>query len=224
MLKKAQEEVGSLQWLALKTRPDIATMTAICASIQTKDPWQAVTWTEETWKYLKSTCGLGMEMVPTKAEAMVRIAADASFAPGGDRTRTGVVIRVENVIVHWSSNKQPGCVMSAHEAELTGAAVGTTVGISIRNIVTEMCKKEVNLRLDQDNEGTISSILHEVTSWRTRHYALKAAGIRDLITEEGIAVEHVRGIDIIADPLTTVLPRNKLMESYEKLQLKPERK
>ena len=35
----------------------------------------------------------------------VQIAADASFAPGGDRSRSGVVIIVEGVVVHWTSNK-----------------------------------------------------------------------------------------------------------------------
>ena len=65
----------------------------------------------------------------------VRISAGASFAPAGDRSRTGVVIRVSEAIVHWSSNRQSSAVMSAHEAELNGAVTGTKVGIAIRNIV-----------------------------------------------------------------------------------------
>ena len=220
MLKRAQEEVGSLQWLALKTRPDIATITAVCASIQTKNPGQASMWTTEIWKYLNYTAGLGMNLVPEKAEAMVRIAADASITPGGERTRVGVVIRVENAIVHWSSNKQQGCTKSAEEAEITGAVLGTKVGISIRNVVSEMCEERVSLKLDQDNKGMISTIYNEGTAWRTRHYAVKAAGIRDLIADEEIILEDKRGIDIIAEPLTKVLPQDKLVESYTKLQLK----
>ena len=41
-LEKAQEEVGSLQWLALKTRPDIAAAVAICVGMQTRDPQHVV--------------------------------------------------------------------------------------------------------------------------------------------------------------------------------------
>lgn len=73
--------------------------------------------------------------------------------------------------------------------------------------------------MDQDNQATIRSITHEVTSWRTRHYAIRAASIRDIIYAENITVEHVKGIDIIADPLTKVLPKIKLRESWNKLQL-----
>ena len=64
MLKKAQEEVGSLQWLALKTRPYIAAITAGCASTHSRNPWKAVWWAPEGWKYLKATTQLGMELVP----------------------------------------------------------------------------------------------------------------------------------------------------------------
>jgi hypothetical protein len=212
VLKKAQEEVGALQWLALKTRPDIAAITAVCASLQTRNPEKAVMWTTEIWRYLKSTSDMGTYLCPGDTGYKVNISADASFAPGGDRSRTGVVIRVAGAIVHWSSNRQSGAVMSAHEAELNAAVSGTKVGISIRNIVKEMTEEDAPMKLDQDNKATIRSILYEVTSWRTRHYALRAAGIRDLISTEGITVEHVKGVRIIADPLTKVLGKIKLIE------------
>ena len=42
LLKRAQQEVGSLQWLALKTRPPIASIAAVCASMQTRHPSTAL--------------------------------------------------------------------------------------------------------------------------------------------------------------------------------------
>ena len=51
------------------------------------------------------------------SEYKVRVSADASFAPGGDISRTGVVIRVADVIVHGSSNNQSRSTLSAHAAE-----------------------------------------------------------------------------------------------------------
>ena len=55
---------------------------------------------------------------------------------------------------------------------------------------------DMKVKLDQDNQATIRTILHEVTSWRTRHYALRAAWTRDIISAEGIEVEHVPGVEI----------------------------
>ena len=127
-----------------------------------------------------------------------------------------MIIRVAGAIVHWASNRQSGSVLSAHEAELNGAITGTNVGIAIREIVQDMVGTSVTLKLDQDIQATIATLMHEVTSWRTRHYALRAAGIRDLVAEQQITVGHVRGVSIIADHITNVLPKIKLMESYEK--------
>eukprot|EP00974_Lingulodinium_polyedra_P053815 5172228-Lingulodinium_polyedra.AAC.1 len=69
------------------------------------------------------------------------------------------------------------------------------------------------MKLGQDNEATIRTITHAVTSWRTRHYALRAAWIRDIIKEERIIVEHEQGVEICADPLTKVLGKVKLQEA-----------
>ena len=123
------------------------------------------------------------------------------------------------VIVHWCSCRQSLASTAAHEAELSGTVTGTKLGIGIRNIVNELVDDLTNMKLDQDNKGTINTITHEVTSWRTRHYATRAAWIRDIIQEEKIEVEHVKGVDIVADPLTKVLSKTKLVQSREKLQL-----
>ncbi len=220
LLKQTQQEVGSLQWLALKTRPDVACIVAICASMQTRHPERALKLTEEVWKYLLTTWDFGMNIVPdAQQEYQVRVSADASWAPGGDRSRTGVVIRVMGVIVHWCSCRQSLSATAAHEAELNGAVTGVKLGISLRNIVRELLEHPVTMKLDQDNQGTVRTIIHEVTSWRTRHYADRASWIRDITQLENICVEHMPGVDIIADPLTKVLPKIKLTQSWGKLQL-----
>ena len=165
LLKLTQQEVGSLQWLALKTRPDIACIVAICASMQTRQPAQALKLTEEVWKYLLTTWDLGMNIIPNfDPEHHVRISADASFSPGGDRSITGVVIRVMDVIVHWCSCRQSLSSTAAHEAELNGAVTGVKLGISLRNIVQELLECPVTMKLHQGNQGTVRSIIHEVTS------------------------------------------------------------
>ncbi len=95
----------------------------------------------------------------------------------------GVAVLVAGVIAHWMSNKQAGSVASAHAAELNGACLGANAGISIRQRATELLpvQHEAGLRLDQYNKGAISSILHDITSWRTMHYADRASWMRNTI-------------------------------------------
>ena len=51
-LAEAQSETGSIQWLALKTRPDIAAIAAGAASIQTRCPKEALRLMAGTLKYM----------------------------------------------------------------------------------------------------------------------------------------------------------------------------
>eukprot|EP00975_Prorocentrum_lima_P003296 728820-Prorocentrum_lima.AAC.1 len=58
--------------------------------------------------------GICMEALPE--QDMIDISAYARFAPGGERPRTGVVVKVYGVIVHWASVKQTLTTLSSCEA------------------------------------------------------------------------------------------------------------
>eukprot|EP00975_Prorocentrum_lima_P046212 9665303-Prorocentrum_lima.AAC.1 len=63
-----------------------------------------------------------MEALPE--QDMIEISAYASFAPGGERSRTGVVVKVFGVIVHWASVRQSLTALSSCETELVAAVTG----------------------------------------------------------------------------------------------------
>ena len=78
---------------------------------------------------------------------------------------------------------------------------------------------EAELRMFGDNEAALTTLLTNVTSWRTRHYAIRAAWLRDAITEGNCALQHVSGKHLISDALTKVLEKTKLAEARDRLQL-----
>ena len=78
---------------------------------------------------------------------VVDVATDASSAPGGDRSRSGIVVKVGNHIVHWATNRQTITAISSFEAELNATMVGIKIGIAIRDTLDEMVngpKSDVN--------------------------------------------------------------------------------
>eukprot|EP00975_Prorocentrum_lima_P013745 2923328-Prorocentrum_lima.AAC.1 len=62
-----------------------------------------------------------MEPLP---QDMVEISADASLTLGGERSRTGVAVKLFGVIVHWTSVRQSLTTLSSCEAELVAAVTG----------------------------------------------------------------------------------------------------
>ena len=80
-----------------------------------------------------------MHVVPhIKADHTANFPYGASFAPGGDRTRTGVVINGMYVIVHMCACRHALATSSAHEAELNGTVAGVHFGLphAQRRIIT----------------------------------------------------------------------------------------
>ena len=67
----------------------------------------------------------------------------------------------------------------------------------------------------------MTTLLHQVTSWRTRHYAVKAAWARDIIHSVGIDVKHTPGEFLVADILTKILNGERLRALSLELGLKP---
>ena len=108
---------------------------------------------------------------------------------------------------------------------MSAAVTGVELGMAVRQVVEQLTARETALHykipmcLGQDNLARVQTITHEVTPWRTRHYASRAAWIRDMVVEEYLEVRHERGLTILADGLTKVLARHKLADTGERLQL-----
>ena len=84
---------------------------------------------------------------------------DASYAPGGDRSRSGTVIEVNGCLTHWASNKQSITALSSCEAELNATLTGIKLAIGIKALVEELCNYlQVKLQLRGDNYATLHSI------------------------------------------------------------------
>eukprot|EP00975_Prorocentrum_lima_P031792 6675808-Prorocentrum_lima.AAC.1 len=60
---------------------------------------------------------------------MIEVSAYTSFAPGGEISRTGVVVKVYGVIVHWASVKQTLTTLRSCEAELVAAVLVVKLGL-----------------------------------------------------------------------------------------------
>ena len=219
--KKAQVEVGTLMWLTIKTRPDIGPTVGIAASSIAHNPKEALRLCDGIWKYLAMTADLAMVLEKTQEQrekihksgerTQILIASDASYAPGGGKSRTGVVIMINDIIVHWTTSRQDRTALSTCESEILAHRTGLQLGLCIRDLVKEAIGGgATSLKMEGDNTGALRSIQTEMTTWRSRHYAGDASWIRDKVEMEEVELSHRAGQYLIADGLTKVLPRQTL--------------
>lgn len=85
-IKKAQKGAGELQWLSVKTRPDVSYSVLLVSSAMVNDPLTAIARFKRILRYLKRTEEVGLNYDYAENDEPMRGLdgnSDSSFAPGG---------------------------------------------------------------------------------------------------------------------------------------------
>ncbi|CAE7300743.1 RE1 [Symbiodinium sp. CCMP2592] len=220
-LKLAQQEIGSLQWIALKTRPDIQSTVGQCASLASLDPSIALKVTKALWRYLRGTAGMTLNYKHS-ADTTLLGSSDASFSPGGGRSRSGSVILFGGNAIGWKSCRQSLTAYSTCEAECEAMATCTGFLTDTAALLQELTNRPIEMRMENDNSSAVCLLTRArftVQGWRTRHYAIRAAWTRDQHEHHAVSLQHVPGKELVSDMLTKSLNRAKLEQHAEKIGL-----
>ena len=137
-VRTAQRLAGGLNWLATRTRPDIAFIVSQLSSAATKAPRRAIALGKRTLRYLAGTREHGLLLEPRAGGSVsgggggvirsrgsggtpvLEGFGDASYEEGW--AKTGVLIKYRGMLVSWKSTKQPQVPRSTAESECTAMA------------------------------------------------------------------------------------------------------
>ncbi|CAE8726958.1 unnamed protein product [Polarella glacialis] len=151
-LRRAQQEVGALLWLANKTRPDLAFGVSRCASIQCKAPLRALKLTKHMLRYIAGTLdhglfyphgdclGLGARSSAPEHRSTTDTVgySDSSYAPLSEKSHQMMTVVMAEATVQWRSNRQPFVTMSAAECELVAEAATYQAALSITCLLEDL--------------------------------------------------------------------------------------
>ena len=212
LIKEAQRELGALLWLATKTRPDLASTVGILATQVVLRPDLVLQKVVGVWKYVRYTMFYGIEFSPGDTNNELSLESDASFGSGGSRSRSGHVIRWANNVLMYRSARQTLTAHSTCEAE-TGAMADAIADMLKMAVFVGQVGEISALKAEGDNAASLATLAKarfQETLWRTRHFALRASWVRDMLREHGIDLQHKAGEELSADLLTKTLARVKL--------------
>ncbi|XP_065055329.1 uncharacterized protein LOC135683876 [Rhopilema esculentum] len=121
-----REAVGSLNYLPLCTRPDIAYAVSLMSQVldkPTKRHWKMV---KRIFRYLKGTKDMKL-IYSRKVSQSLTGYSDADFAGDKDsrKSHTGVVCLHNGTAISWISQRQKCVSLSTTEAEFVAASEGT---------------------------------------------------------------------------------------------------
>ena len=209
-VKEAQKAVGELLWLVTRSRPDLAYSVSKMGSMVTKAPRAVLKIYQQVVGFLMNTVEEGLRF-ETKEEEPVIIQAfsDASFAPHDDRSHGFFVVKINQAPILWRSGRQGVMTISTAESELMELIDAVSAGESIASVLSEIVFPLTKIGWC-DNQATISIVVNESGSWRTRHLRVRAVFLRQLVAAGEWIVQHLMGNDMVADMGTKVLSAVRL--------------
>jgi histone deacetylase 1/2 len=212
--------VGALQYLTL-TRPDIAfAVNKVCQflHVPTTSHWSAV---KRILRYIRGTMNLGLKIAPSKS-MMISGFSDADWAGCIDDRRStgGFAVYLGSNLVSWSARKQPTVSRSSTEAEYKSLANATAEIIWVQKLLTELGVQHPSMaRLWCDNLGATYLSANPVFHARTKHIEIDFHFVRERVAQRLLDIRFVSTGDQVADGFTKALPRVKLREFRDNLNL-----
>ena len=255
-LTQCRKYIGQMMWLTTRTRPDIAACLGILASLMVRRPKEVKNHLVGLWRYLWTTKDHAMCTLPSPNAArkivvdnrpddmppsardgplssssplVVQAYCDASFAPGGGRSRTGILVLLVDQATNrasallWQSRRQTLTALSAPEAEVVALSEALMPAIiiheSCRNVGLEVGPSpEVLFIVKTDSQVALTQLRNESVTTRSRPFANKFNYARDMCYGTSMHPASVKAVfepgkSQKADGLTKVLS-GALMKSF----------
>ena len=211
-----REAVGSLMFLSVNSRPDIAfAVNQVARQVNAPTPthWKAV---KRILMYVISTKNLGILYPGKRGASGIDLEAFADSDWGGElaegRSTSGMAMYLNGCLVDWSCKLQRRSALSSAEAEYVSASVASQSVMYVTNLLHEIglpVQRTPSLRVD--NQACIKIAKNPVYHGRVKQMTIRYHFIRQLVEDKELTVSHVPSSDNVADiftkPLSAVLFR-----------------
>ena len=204
--------VGSLNYAAVCTRPDISFgVSILCKNLKnpTQNHWQAA---KRVLRYLKGTrtYGLTYSAAPEHINVLLGY-CDASYASTFDaRSVSGNCFLVNMAAVLWLSATQKVVSTSTAEAEYYSLGTAGQDAMFLRELMSTVdLQQTAPTIIYEDNTACLAIANNPITSKRARHIKVKYHYIRQLIEDKELIVKYMPTDDMLADIFTKPLDKDK---------------
>ena len=207
-----QRMIGSLMYIMLGTRADIAYPVSVASRYLANPGSQHMKLARRIIRYLKGTKGLSLTFKGHLQ--MLKGYTDADWAGCHDsrRSTAGYLFNIGSGAISWQSKRQSVVALSTCEAEFMGQTQATKEAIWLRRLLDE-------LNIDQgktatiiwgDNQGAIALAANPQYHSRTKHMAIQRKWQGEVQDAGQVALKYIATTEQIADGLTKALPRERL--------------
>ncbi|KAH3957096.1 hypothetical protein HBH51_231200 [Parastagonospora nodorum] len=219
--KLYQSIIGSINFLAIVSRPDLSYTVSMLGSYNSNPSDLHLKMAYQTLRYIQATRTVELDVrspAPSDRSAArtasiptIVMFSDASFGsdPDNSKSFSGYLMKVGGSTVSWSSKRQSCVARSTCEAEYMAASHAASHLVWSRQAIKELMghAKYPSCWLMVDNEPALSLIKDHRISNRSKHINVHYHFVRERFVLGDYTIEHVRSADNLADIGTKSLPR-----------------
>lgn len=207
-----QRKIGSLLYIAVMTRPDIAFAVSKLSRFMTNPGPDHHKAADRVIHYLVQTKDYGLQL---GGDDTLVVASDASFAddPSDRKSSQAYAMKLFGGLIGWRANKQTTVTTSTTEAELLALSQAAKEGMFVTRMI-----KEIGVQLDSwstlievDNKQTYDLITKEISRLATKlkHVDIHNHWLRQEHEAKNIQLKLTPSNELMADGLTKPLQQER---------------
>jgi hypothetical protein len=212
-----QTVIGSLLYLTLGTRPDIAFAVTKLAQFAARPSQEHLTKALYICRYLVGTKDYRLTYDGSSGLGL-RACTDSDWAsdPDGRKSQSGYYLTLAGGAISWVSRKQRTVALSSTEAEYMALSDCSRQVVWMHTLLGELGYHLKPIPICGDNQGSIFIACNPVTEKRSKHIDIRYHYIREVVERKLAEVFFIDGEKNPADLLT------KNLGSVKFLQFRPE--
>lgn len=203
-----RELIGSLMYLAIGTRADIAYAVGVASRFMEKPTVMHERAVKRILKYLKNTLTFGILFSSDKNNNLYAY-SDADYAGDIDtrRSTSGSVFMYASGAISWNSARQKSVSASTTESEYIAASLCVRELTWVKQLFTEIFNSDaLKVKLYMDNQSAIRLIKNPEFHKRTKHIDVAYHMIREKYEQQLFCLEYISTKEMLADIFTKSLP------------------
>lgn len=216
-----QQLIGSLMYLAVLTRPDIAFSVGFLSQFNNCFNQETWSYAKRILKYLKKTKDFGLTFKRDGNKELIGF-VDADWASNvvDRKSYTGLCFLLSGAAISWETKKQKTVALSSTEAEYMGLSEACREAIYLRNLFFEITNNLSTISVFNDNQGALKLSVNNLYHKRTKHIDIRYHFCRECVTNKIVNLIFLETAEMPADLLTKGLANTKHYYFMELLGIK----
>lgn len=214
--------IGSLQFAALTTRPDIAYAVNNAAQFKNHPTSANCNAVRRILKYLRGTADYRIPLGGQHDSFILTAYADADYAAAVEdrKSRSGYVIFFNGTPVSWASKKQPCVATSTTHSEYIACYAAATEVIWLRRLLASIgIPQTTPTTIFTYSQSAMRLAVNPEFHSRTKHVDVKFHFLREQVVLRSIDIHYLPTQQQIADIMTKTLTRDQFRHLRDLLTL-----